>query len=83
MSKEIVLKSDILTITKINRKTKSKMFKDLKVGDKILLSIPVEYAGMNKGTYASYIKVENLQNGDYTYKSFNQITGCLNIFEFN
>ena len=31
----IFLKSDIITVTKINRKTKAKMFQNLKVGDKL------------------------------------------------
>jgi len=58
------------------------MFKDLKIGDKIVLSVPVEYAGRNGGSHATYIKVENLQNGEYTHKSFNQIGMLLNCFEF-
>lgn len=79
---DIVLTSDTLEVIEIKKKTKAEMFKSLKVGDKILLSIPVKTAGSNRGTYASYIKVENLQNGECTYKSFNQIVDILNLFEF-
>lgn len=79
---DIILKSETLKITKINKKTQAKMFKDLKVGSKILLSIPVKCAGSNRGTYASYIKIENLESADYAYKSFNQITQVLDMFEF-
>lgn len=79
---DIILKSDILEVTEIKKKTSAKMFKDLKIGDRILLTIPVKYAGMNRGTYASYIRIENLSNGDYTHKSFNQITSLLSLFEF-
>jgi len=78
----IILKSDNLEIVKILRKTKSEMFENLKVGDTIILSIEVKCAGSNKGTYASYIKAENLGTGECNYKSFNQINGILSCFEF-
>ena len=58
------------------------MFKDLKRGDIIEFSIPITHAGTNKGTFASYIKIENLGNGECSYKSFNQIIMILNCFEF-
>ncbi|MEX0597811.1 MAG: hypothetical protein WD512_15065, partial [Candidatus Paceibacterota bacterium] len=74
--------SNKLRITKINKKTNAKMFKDLIVGNVILLSIPVKYAGGNKGTYASYIRVENLDSGESSHKSFNQIESVLDMFEF-
>jgi len=79
---DITLKSEELKISKIVTKTKAKMFVNLKVGDSIKLSIAVQYAGSNKGTYASYIRVDNLKNGEVTYKSFNQINMILNCFEF-
>ncbi|MCY8549455.1 hypothetical protein MOD25_05995 [Bacillus haynesii] len=78
----IFLKSEVLEVEKIITKTNAKMFKDLKIGDKIMLSIPVKKAGSNRGTYASYITIENLQNGERAYKSFNQIEDMLNKFEF-
>jgi len=81
-SVDIILKSEILEIVNIKKNTKAEMFKDLLIGDKIMLSIPVKYAGGNRGTYASYIKVENLQNGESVRKSFNQIGTVLDIFEF-
>lgn len=79
---DITLKSERLQISKILRKTKAKMLCDLKVGDIITLSIPVVRAGMNKGTYASYIEIENLENKECSYKSFNEIGILLNCFEF-
>jgi len=81
MSK-IILKSDILTITKINRKTKAKMFENLSIGDKVVFSVPIKQAGSNRGTYATYIKVENINTGEITHSSFNQIVSILDAFEF-
>lgn len=78
---KIVLKSEILKITKIKKKTKAIMLKDLVVGDKIQLSVDASPVGGNRGTYATYIKVENISNKESTYFSFNQISTLYNAFE--
>lgn len=80
----IILKSNILEVTKIVKKTKAAMFKNVKVGDCLLLSAKVKSAGNSRGggTYATDIKIENLCNKETTYKTFNQITGLLECFEF-
>ena len=77
---EIILTSPSLMITEVKRKTSAKLFKDLGVGDKIQLSIPVKAAGQNRGTYASYIKITNLKTNEYVTASFNQIVGKLSAF---
>ena len=79
----IRLTSDILIVSKVLKKTRAELFKDLKEGDRIILSIPVKYAGYNRGVHASYIEVENLSTGKTTYKSFNQLPRLLKCFEFN
>ena len=79
---DIFMKSEILTVYKINKKTQAKMFRDLKIGDQILLSVPVKRAGRNRGTYSTDIKIENLNTGECTYKTFNTICSILNNFEF-
>lgn len=79
----IVLKSKLLTVAKINHKTKARLFKDLEVGDKIELSIPLRYVGHNRGTtYATYIKTTSLKDGFTTLNSFNQLPKLLECFEF-
>ena len=78
---KIVLKSDIFVVKNIKRKTKAEMFKDLKAGDMIQLSVDASPVGGNKGTYASYIKIEKLNSEEYTHKSFNQIWELYSIFE--
>jgi ribosomal protein L19 len=78
----ITLKSEILKVTKINRKTKAQMFENLKVGDTIQLSVSVKYAGRNRGTYATYIQIKNIKTGEITHSSFNQIDYILDAFEF-
>lgn len=79
---EIILSSKILTVEKINRKTKAKMFEDLKVGDKIQFEVELKRAGGNRGTYATYIKATNLENNEITHSSFNQMPRILDAFGF-
>lgn len=71
MSDSIILKSEILIIKEIKAKTSAKMLKNLKVGDEIQLSVNASPVGGNRGTYASYITVENIWNGERTKFSFN------------
>lgn len=75
---DIILESKKLLILDIKRKTKAKMFCDVKVGDILQLSVPVARVGIN---YAIHIKIKNLNSGQVTYKTFNQITPLLNCFE--
>ena len=50
----------IATVIKINRKSSSPCFKNLKVGDVIKFSTPISYAGYTRnGTDATYIKCYN------------------------
>lgn len=58
------------------------MFCNLNVGDKIKFSVPIKYAGCNRGTYATYITVTNLETGEKTHSSFNQLPTILTAFEF-
>lgn len=79
----IVLKSNILVVNKILKRTRAKVFKDLKVGDKIQLSVEVKYAGRRGGgTYATYILVENIETKDCVGKTFNELSPLLDNFEF-
>ena len=82
METEIILKSNTLIVEEIIRKTSANMFKDIEVGDKLSLSVSVEYAGSNRGsTYATYIKCTNLSKNDVAYKSFNQMPTFLDFFK--
>jgi hypothetical protein len=78
----IMLESNVQKVVKINKKTKAQMFKNLKVGDRIHLSIAVKAAGSHRGTYASYITIQNLQTEEVAVKSFNEIGTILDCFEF-
>lgn len=67
-----------LRVTKIKKRTQAKVFKDLKVGDEILLSSTLDnYAG-----YQKMLKVKNLTTGEEDYKYFTVISNTLNKFEF-
>ena len=79
---EIILRSDILTITKIKKKSSAKMLKDLAVGDKIQLRVSAKPVGGNRGTYASYIQVVNIKTEEINKLSFNQISIVYNTFEW-
>jgi hypothetical protein len=77
----IILESKILKINKIIKKTSAKMFKDLKEGDRIYLSIKVKEVGRHRGTYAPVITVENLNTKEYTLKTFNELPSILECFD--
>jgi hypothetical protein len=70
---EIILKSKLLKVTKIKKKSSAKMLKGLKVDDVIQLSVDASPVGRNRGTYASYIRVENVKTKEANHFSFNQI----------
>ena len=78
---EIILKSDILTVTKIKKKSYAKMLKNLVVGDKIQLRVSAKPVGRNRGTYASYIQVVNVKTEEINEFSFNQISILYDTFE--
>jgi len=81
---DILLRSFILTIVRINRKTKAKMFCNLKVGDSIQCSVKIEAVGRTKsGPYAAYITIENVETGETTQSSFNQLPTILRAFGFD
>ena len=82
MKDEIVMKSPIVKITKIIRKTKAKMFTDLKIGSNIRFSLGVHRLGSNRGSsYSDYITVTNLDNGEKVCKSQNELGNILLCFE--
>lgn len=69
------------TVTKINRKSSSPCFKDLKVGDVIEFSVPIIKVGRNRGTYATYILCHNCRTDVESQLSFNQIEKVLECCE--
>lgn len=76
------MSSEVLVVTKLNRKSKAQMFQNLKVGDKVQFSIPIKRAGIGRGKHASYIQSKNIKTGEVNYSSFNQLPSILNAFEF-
>jgi len=78
---KLTMKSPVLLITQVLNKTKAKMFCNLKAGDTIQLSIPVESVGTDRGGYAAYIHVINLKTKETVKKSFNQIGYILDNFD--
>ena len=69
------------TVTKINRKSSSPCFKDLKVGDVIEFNVPIFRVGRNRGTYATYILCHNCRTNVESQLSFNQIEKVLKCCE--
>lgn len=57
MSQGIVLKSPLLRIDRIKKPTKAKFWKDRKVGDYVVLSMPVSRIEREESLYATYITV--------------------------
>lgn len=71
----------IATVTKINRKSSSPCFKNLKVGDVIEFSVPIVRVGRHRGTYATYILCHNCRTDVESQLSFNQIEKVLECCE--
>lgn len=70
------------TVTKINRKSSSPCFKDLKVGDVIEFSVPISYAGYDShGTCTTYIRCYNRRTNAESQLSLNQIDRVLECCE--
>ena len=69
---KIVL-SKRVRVTEILAKSSAKMVKNCKVGDILTLSVDASPVGGNRGTYATYLRVENITNDEYTHLSFNQL----------
>ena len=69
------------TVTKINRKSTSPCFKDLKIGDVIEFSVPIVRVGRHRGTYATYILCHNCRTNVESQLSFNQIDKVLECCE--
>ena len=69
--------------TAINKKTRAKMFSDVKVGDTVMFSVPISSVGGNRGrSYAVGIKCVNVRTREFTSLTFNEIGRILGCFEF-
>lgn len=68
-----VLKSDVLRVVEVLKKSKAEMIRNLQVGDKIQMTVKSSPSGSGRSLYATYIKVTNLQTNEYTHLSFNQL----------
>lgn len=78
----ILLTSPILLITAVKKDTKAKMFSNLHVGSRIQFSVNATASGANRGPYAKYLKVENMDTGETAIKSFNEIEERMCTFEW-
>ena len=83
MDEVLCMKSGVLLVSKVLKKTSSEFFSTLKEGSKIEMSIRVKAVGSNRGkTYSPSIKVLDVETGNKTFKSFNEIEKLLACFEF-
>jgi len=67
-----------LRLVEIKKKTKAKVFKDLKVGDEVLLTASLD----NMAGYSKKLKVTNLQTGESDNKYFTDISKIFELLEF-
>lgn len=74
-----VLKSDVLRVVEVLKKSKAEMIGNLQVGDKIQMTVKSSPSGSGRSLYATYIKVTNLQTNEYTHLSFNQLRLLYNV----
>ena len=80
------LKSDILEVVKVNKKTNAELFKGLKVGDKIQLIVDtskVGRVGNTTKTKAKHITIVNVCTNETRTITFNRIDKMLSCFEFS
>lgn len=83
MDQEIVMSTGILQVYAIKKKTQAKLFKNLRTGSKIRLSIPIVSVGQTSGgCRAAYIDIENLDTGEKTSQTFNILPNILRCFDF-
>ena len=75
-----MLESKKYLVKEIKGKSQAKMFKNLKVGHSIAFTLPIKHAYASRGVGASYVTVTNLDNGDTTSKSMNELLNLLNYF---
>lgn len=81
--KTVTLESKELIILAVNKKTTAKMFKDIKVGDKLKCSVKFNSLGTSRGrTYAPMIFIDNLSNGGSAELSFNEASRYMGLFDY-
>ena len=78
----IIMSSKPQIITQVLKKTTTRFFKNLKVGDMITFEMPIRPSGTGRsGIYASYITVTNIKTKEQNKFSFNQLDAPLKMFE--
>ena len=79
---DLTMRSDVVVVNKILKKTRARVFENFEVGDRIQLSVEAESVGGSRGrSYAADIRVSNLTKGEHTFKTFNTLDPLYN-FEF-
>ena len=78
----IMLVSQVFVITKILKKTKTRLIKDLKIGERIMFSMPMKGLGRGRsGIYASHVTVTNLDTDDKTRFTLNEMDRIFTLIE--
>lgn len=78
---DILLSSELLTVTKILKKTSAKFFKDLRVGDVIQIVGTLKRQERGRELYAFHLTVENIWTGETRVESITNICNRLESFE--
>ena len=79
---DLTMRSDVVVVSKILKKTRARVFENFEVGDRIQLSVEAASVGGSRGrSYAADICVANLTKGEHTFKTFNTLDP-LDNFEF-
>ena len=78
---KITLRSNILRITGIKKRTAAKTMKDWVVGDAIELVIVAGHVGGNRGSsYTTDIAIHNITQGTVVYKTMNTLSHFTGAF---
>jgi len=73
--------SNAVRVINIPDKTKAKFFENVDIGDRLIFSTPLEGPGRRRGLYASKIRIDNIANDEYVYKTPNELDNILRRFE--
>lgn len=78
----MILKSSVYEVVEIKKKTKAKLFGDIKVGDLLQFETRIKHVGgASNGIYATYIKTTNLTQKTSGSKSQTETVKYLDYFE--
>ena len=71
---DLTMRSDVVVVSRVLKKTRARVFENFEVGDRIQLSVEAERVGGSRGrSYSVGVQISNLTKGEHTFKTFNTL----------